>query len=83
MIAIVDLWAARLTDAPEGLCDGLANTREFAQVGEPVLAVENLCDLITEWDFPVADDEIAEIKSLAHELGIADGRCRHLRDPQA
>ena len=84
VIAIVDQWAARLTNAPEGVLGGLENTRWFAQVGEPELAVENLCSMIYEWEIiPATDDEIAEIKSLARELGIADGLCRHLRDPHA
>ena len=47
MIAIVDLWPARFDRRAQALCGGLANTREFAQVGEPVLAVENLCFPIT------------------------------------
>lgn len=44
---------------------------EFIEVGELGLALEQMADVLNEWDFAVLDDERADLLALADRMNIS------------
>jgi len=53
---------------------------EAAQAGEDVLAFENLCSNLYEFNVPISAEEYDQLARVARELGIDDNRWEFLEE---
>jgi len=83
VIVLVDRTEARLNDGRDFMPERVRSMREMAEAGEWGIALECLCDNLHDFGVRLDEAEIAEIATLARQMGIADARWGFVRELRA